>query len=351
MNNAPFSLTFGKEPNNYIERYEETESLIADLSRDTPVFYAHLITGSRGSGKTVFMSNVAKMFADKGDWLVVDPIAKDDILASVAAQIYEKGKIKHFFLEAEWSFSFQGFGISIKGRNPVSSITTLIDKMFLHLSKKKKKVLITIDEVDNSETMKNFLTAYQYFLRQGYNVRLLMTGLYENVSRLQEEKSLTFLYRCPTIQLGPLNIGAISAKYMELLQIDEDTALSLAKETKGFAFAYQLLGYLFYNEKEKAITPSLLAKYDEFLAKYVYEKIYADLSGNEKKIVHSFRTMKTVPVSEICSRCGFSNKYLGVYRSRLIKKGVIVSPSNGYLAFALPRFDKFLSYQDEDLMI
>lgn len=351
MTTTPFSLTFGKEPANYIERLEENSEILSEFSSDSPTYYSYLIIGVRGSGKTVFMSNIAKELSRHDDYLVVDPGSKDDILANIAGQIYEKGKMKKLFLEGEWSFSFQGFGISIKGKNPVSSVLALSEKMLIHLAKKKKKLLITIDEVDNGPSMRNFLTAYQYFIRAGYDVRLLMTGLYENVSRLIEDKSLTFLYRCPTIYLRPLSIPSIAAKYLELLEVDEETSLLLAKETKGFAFAYQLLGYLYYGEKEKGLTPSLLGKYDEMLAGYLYDKIYFSLSGNEKKIVHSFPSMKAVPVSEICEKCGFSIKYLGVYRAKLIKKGILVSPKNGYLALALPRFDKFLSYQDQDLWI
>lgn len=70
-----------------------------------------------------------------------------------------------------------------------------------------------------------------------------MTGLYKNISALQNEKSLTFLYRAPKVHLGPLNIGTISEDYQSVLGLDDEKGLALAKLTKGYSFAFQVLGY------------------------------------------------------------------------------------------------------------
>lgn len=84
-------------------------------------------------------------------------------------------------------------------------------------------------------------------------MRLLMTGLYENVSKLQNEKSLTFLYRTPKIQMDPLSIGAITSNYATYLKIDYDKAIKLAKFTKGYAFAYQTLGFILFEKNKKIL--------------------------------------------------------------------------------------------------
>lgn len=53
----PFKLTFGVVPNNYIHRAEAEEEIrLKFLESDTGLMY--LITGVRGSGKTVFMENI-----------------------------------------------------------------------------------------------------------------------------------------------------------------------------------------------------------------------------------------------------------------------------------------------------
>lgn len=53
----PFTLTFGVVPNNYIHRADAEEEIrLKFLESDTGLMY--LITGVRGSGKTVFMENI-----------------------------------------------------------------------------------------------------------------------------------------------------------------------------------------------------------------------------------------------------------------------------------------------------
>ncbi len=81
--------------------------------------------------------------------------------------------------------------------------------MLSHIKRLGKRLLITIDEVINSENIKIFASSFQIFLREEYPIYLLMTGLYENIYDLQNEKSLTFLYRAPKIILEPLNYTAI----------------------------------------------------------------------------------------------------------------------------------------------
>ena len=68
-----------------------------------------------------------------------------------------------------------------------------------------------------------------------------MTGLYENINSLQNEKSLTFLYRAAKIELKPLNLRTIAENYHSKLSVDEETALKMARLTKGYSFAFQVL--------------------------------------------------------------------------------------------------------------
>lgn len=60
------------------------------------------------------------------------------------------------------------------------------------VKKKGKRVLLTIDEVDNSNQLKEFVQIYQSLIRLDYPLMLLMSGLYDNIFRLQNEKALTF---------------------------------------------------------------------------------------------------------------------------------------------------------------
>lgn len=338
----PFSKTFGREPSNYIERTIEKEKIIEEFSANTPSDFAYIITGPRGSGKTVLISSLSDYYESLEDWIVVDPGVKSHLLENVASVLYDKAKLKTHFLKGEFSFSFQGFGISLKGETPVTSTFSLLTKMAAVLKKKKKRILITIDEVDNSNDMKSFIEAYQTLLRQGYDILLLMTGLYENINKLQDNPSLNFLYRAPKIILGPLSLRLISSSYQELLNLSEEKATEYARITKGYAYAYQVLGSLLFESNEKIINEKILNSFDVILDEHVYGKIYLSLSNNEKNIVHAIESERPMKMSDLIEKTNIETRSMSQYRDKLLKKGVLTSPSFGYVEFALPRFAEFL---------
>lgn len=106
--------------------------------------------------------------------------------------------------------------------------------------------------------MVNFIRTYQGFLIDHHDVRLLLTGLYKNISKLEAERSLTFLFRAPKIQLSSLSLLAIAQSYESVFHMNEDEALETAKLTKGYALAYQILGDILFRKGKKEITSAVL---------------------------------------------------------------------------------------------
>ena len=51
MNNNPYTLTFGKSPDQIIERIVQTDEVVNTFNRNPPVQQTYIITGVRGSGK------------------------------------------------------------------------------------------------------------------------------------------------------------------------------------------------------------------------------------------------------------------------------------------------------------
>ena len=246
-------------------------------------------------------------------------------------------------MKGSLDISFHGISFNLEGKEPVSSISSVVERMLAHLKRKKKKLLITLDEVTSNEKVREFAHDFQSFARKGYPIYLVMTGLHENVMTLQNDKSLTFLYRAPKILLEPLNIPAISKSYEKNLSVSSETAKKLANLTKGYGFGYQLLGYLFYSKRK--VDDDLLDEYDYQLCINAYDKIWASVSENEKEVLFALTKAEEVPVSEIMKETGFGNKPFSSYRERLLQKGVIISKRRGYLSLALPRFDVFMSAQ------
>ena len=201
----PYSLVFGKEPIQMINRIGESDEVLNNFLAEVSPQQIYMITGVRGSGKTVQMAEISKKIKENKNWVVVELNPATDLLVDLASKLYNDKRIVDIFKKAKINLSFWGIGIEIKGADKITNIEVAITDMLESLKKENKRILITIDEVTNSETMRIFASAYQIFVRQNLPIYLLMTGLYENIDALQNEKNLTFLYRAPKLHMKPLN--------------------------------------------------------------------------------------------------------------------------------------------------
>ena len=160
----PFTLSFGKKPYEYISRIQQTDEILEDFNAEHPVSQVYMLTGVRGSGKTVLMSAIANHLSESDDWIVVELNPTRDLLKSLASKLYEKEKLKAAFINAKLDFSVLGIGIHIEGASPVTDIEVAIERMLRIIQRMHKRVLITIDEVENSQTIREFVSAFQIYM-------------------------------------------------------------------------------------------------------------------------------------------------------------------------------------------
>ena len=339
--NNPFTLLFGQLPPNYIERASQTNYIKGAFESINPLSRLFIITGIRGCGKTVTMTSLSNYFEAKKDWVVVDLNPESNLLEALASKLYDNAKVRHIFLDKSFSISFQGVGFSLSGKRPFTNVESVIEEMLKVLAKQKKKVLITIDEVTGNQHMKVFAHAFQSLLRKNYDVFALMTGLYENISSLQNAESLTFLYRAPKVVLDPLNLASTAHSYANILKCGEEESLKLAAMTKGYAFAYQVLGSILWEMDETAINGDVLAEYDAKLFEYSYDKIWSELSPKDKTVLKAMQG-DVEPVSDILANLQMKKNELSVYKDRLVKKGIIDGDQRGIFVLRLPRFYRLI---------
>lgn len=118
--------------------------------------------------------------------------------------------------------------------------------------------------------------------------------------------------------------------------------------TNGYAYAFQLLGYLIWNTGQSTVTDdvidSVMDSYKQSLFRNAYSKIYDELSAVDQKflLVMAKSGKDDVPMKEIVSGMNRKNNYISTYRRRLMDSGVITASTYGYVRFTLPLFRDYL---------
>ena len=345
---SPFSISFGRTNEKIIQRDQEIEPIFEDFNPEHTRNTIYILTGPRGCGKTVTLSHILDEYREKKDWVVARLTQSNNMLEQMASILYENGLIKLKSLKVEFSFSFQGLAFSVKGEKPVSSIHVYLEKLLAYYSSKKIHVLVAVDDVTKNEGMVDFVRAYQGFLIDHYDVRLLMTGLAKNISKLESDRSLTFLYRAPKIQLSSLSIPSIAYSYQTTFNISEEESIKLAKFTKGYAMAYQLLGDILFRNNVFSLTPKTIKEFDLKICDWSYEIIWNELTEAERKILTAIANGITNNI-DLIEKLNISKGNLAIYKKKLSQEGLLNTSTRGKSEFLLPRFENFIKLKNKFL--
>ena len=340
MTGNPYTLVFGKEPLQLISRAPTITQVEEAFSGSAPSQQVFLITGVRGSGKTVLMTEISKKLQLDDSWVVVELNPERDMLQSLAAKLSSENELARWFKAAKINLSFFGLGLEVGDVAPITDIEVALSKMLASLDKRGKRLLVTVDEAASTKSMRVFASAFQILLRQDLPVFLVMTGLYANIRKLQDEEGLTFLYRAPRIETKPLNIGVIAQNYERNFRIDGDRALHMAKLTKGYSFAFQVLGY--FTWEHRGLNDDTLADYKQYLDEYAYEKIWSELSETDRRVALAIARSESGKVSDVRLLLGMETNQFNPYRDRLVKKGLVNGDVYGHVSFTLPLFERFV---------
>lgn len=349
MNN-PFSLSFGKKPEKFVSRPVQADEVVEAFTGEHIPSHAYMLVGVRGCGKTVLLSEISGRLSKDNMWQIIDLNPERDMLIAFAAKLHSNPVLKPYFIHAKLDLSVLGIGVSIEDGLVISDVEAALERMLGILTKKGYHILVTVDEVSSTKYMKEFASAFQILIRQNHSLFLIMTGLYDNINSLQNGKNQTFLYRTPKIYLEPLNITSITAAYRKTFNIDNEIAQKMAYLTRGYAFAFQVLGYLTWTINEQGFPDS----YDEFfdlvrtdyehrLQEYVYIKLWSELSAKEQQFLKSMASHESSASSEIRESIGMNLSEFSVYRDRLLKKGILTSYQRGSLSYALPMFSEYIN--------
>jgi len=142
-------------------------------------------------------------------------------------------------------------------------------------------------------------------------------------------------------------MGRMTESYGRIFGLNQDQALDMARQTKGYSYAFQVLGY--YTWKYRNDPTRIQAEYKQHLEEYVYEKIWQELSGEDRRVAWGVAMTPGGEVSAVRELLQMNSNSFTTYRTRLIRKGILNGDQYGVVRFELPLFDRFVieNYQME----
>lgn len=347
----PFTTTFSKAPEYTYISTDKTDEILENFSYDSPSESVYKITGVRGSGKTVILAKIEENLRNEDNkekgWLVFDLNPTRDMLGQMAAMLHKEGlgkkdpQSRSVNISATVLGTGAGLGYEEGKNDNFFDIGVEIEEMLQTARKKEKKILVGIDEVSKNTEMIKFTSEYGKWLRAGYPVYLVCTGLYENIQEVSNVKNLTFFRRASTVKTEPLNAVRMAEMYKNRLGTDGEEARKMAKLTKGYAYAFQELGVLYFKKKSKEKLEDMIPDLKAELFAYSYEKIWEELTEADRFLAGILTDKNEYKREEVLKLMGNRAGNYSMYRDRLIKRGLLES-RQAYISLSLPFFADYI---------
>ncbi len=360
----PFTLTPGVAGKPYID-CGIADEIITNFKSSESSKYVYKITGLRGSGKSVEYGKILQTLEKEKNWLVYPLSAEGNCVKTLISYLSQEDFINGKMTETsvKTNATAEG-GISIiSGKGSIEVTKTyaennnfydreaMLASMIAKANKKNRNVLVMIDDISRTDNTVELLSILGTMFNRGRRVYLVVSGLSKNIEefftinkknprREVIAKSLSFIRRGETREVKPLDKFDIVNNYEKYLGVDSIEAKRLYDMTLGYAYAYQVLGSLYFNKKRSETLEDLISDYERTLFKS-YNLDWPELTDREQDFIRSYYKGQTGKAKDTKAYMSNPDAY-NTYRDRLIDKHLFSADKRGYLEPKLPRFDRFI---------
>lgn len=369
----PFKPTAGKMPPILIGR----QSIIDDF-KEGPENGAGapgrlmLITGQRGYGKTVMLTELGRVAKDAG-WEVISETASEGMCDRLASALVRPG-MKLRGANVQPSIGVSGIlNASLGGASfSVDQVAlTLREVVNQRLAKmpRGKGIVFTIDEAQAASMadMVALATTIQHVIRDEdmrdvsdsdkHGVAFVFAALPSLMDELLHERVLTFLRRSVQHDLGLVAYPDVRSAYIEVvreggLAIDSEVAELAAEASDGYPYMIQLVGYYMWRaaevrgSKEIEEADVIQGKKDALVLfdDAVCAPLFDGLTAAQKLFVKAVAKEAPQPakVSEIANRAHRSASWVSKYRASLIKERVVESAGYGLVRLSASHLAEYV---------
>lgn len=362
----PFKPTAGMTPPVLVGRENVIDDFLDGLA-EGPGAPGRLmrITGPRGSGKTVLLSEMGTLARQAG-WTVVDVSGKEQICPTVLDQLSHDRSFKK--LDVTFSLPFVSAEASFERAAQAESFRAAFADSVRALTGAGSGLMISVDEAQDAspEEMTVLATNVQYMIREGQNICLVFAGITTGVLDLLNGEGLTFLRRAKPEELAPIPVDDVAAalrKSIELsgLQIGDEALAQAAEATHGYAYLIQLVGYYVWREGRRHVADSALisvtdARRGSNAAREEFERAVLETAivGLTKPAMEYLLAMTedagASSTMEIARRIDKPASSANTYRRMLIERQIIESTAPGYVAFSIPFMREYLANNSQAIM-
>ena len=360
MQTNPFKPTAGKTPPAIIGREEVIEEFLEGLENG-PGAPSRLmrISGVRGTGKTVLLGEVGKLAADQG-WILVREVATDGLCQRVLNRLLPSYRID----SAEVSPTFMGASLSKVKLEHVGP--TLYETLARAIRDNGHGLIITLDEVQDAsmDEVRVLSNAIQQLIGDDLDVSFVFAGLPSMISDVINGKTLTFLRRAVPFELKAVELDEVADSLAVTirrtgLDISDSVAEWLARETQGYPFLIQLVGYQVWQgakRRSSSLIDEEIAEKGAAAARIRFDAAVIEPAlqrvspaGMRYLLAMASEGDEEIATSGVLERLGKSASQVSVIRSRLLKDSLIEAPGYGRLRFAIPYMADYLNKHRAEL--
>lgn len=363
----PFKPTAGHTPPLLIGRDDDIDDFVEGLNNG-PGAPSRLmrVTGARGVGKTVLLSEFASIAQERG-WEVIRESASKGLAARLVTRLHPQGDKGSYGFTISPSFNLAGVAGGSLGEfhydSPQQMPLTLSDALRCRLDALEKKdagLLIEIDEAQaaDRDDMIAISNAAQEMNTESRDYAFVFAGLPSMSSKWLNDEATTFMRRADPHVLDdvPLDdvVDAFEDTFRSSGMVLAGDALHMAAEaTYGYPFMIQLVGYHIWrtamrehpdssevtvSDAERGIAKALAR-----LGDTVHGPELDSLSPVDKTYLLAMaQDDGPSSTSEIAERMGKGLSYAGTYRTRLLEAQVIEECGYGKVDFAIPYLREYL---------
>ena len=369
----PFKPTAGKMPPILIGRQSIIDDFKEGLENGAGApGRLMLITGQRGYGKTVMLTELGRVAKDAG-WEVISETASEGMCDRLASALVRPG-MKLRGANVQPSIGVSGIlNASLGGASfSVDQVAlTLREVVNQRLAKmpRGKGIVFTIDEAQAASMadMVALATTIQHVIRDEdmrdvsdsdkHGVAFVFAALPSLMDELLHERVLTFLRRSVQHDLGLVAYPDVRSAYIEVvreggLAIDSEVAELAAEASDGYPYMIQLVGYYMWRaaevrgSKEIEEADVIQGKKDALvlLDDAVCAPLFDGLTAAQKLFVKAAAKEAPQPakVSEIANRAHRSASWVSKYRASLIKERVVESAGYGLVRLSASHLAEYV---------